>query len=74
MFFKDIEYYTYTLSKITPKMPVPASGIIFYNYRVVLSNIFYADNYCFTESLDSQKLLIIKFNLRNVKKLKIKKF
>jgi hypothetical protein len=51
-------------------MPVLASGIIFYKYRVVLSNIFYADNYCFTESLDSQKLLIIKLNLRNVNKLK----
>jgi hypothetical protein len=51
-------------------MPVLASGIIFYKYRVVPSNIFYANNYCFTESLDSQKLLIIKFNLRNVNKLK----
>jgi hypothetical protein len=56
-------------------MPVLASGIIFYKYRVVLSNIFYANNYCFTESLDSQKLLIIKFNLRNVNYLKkIKNF
>lgn len=40
MFFKDVEYFTHTLSKISPKMHVLESGIIFYNYLLGFSRIF----------------------------------
>lgn len=57
MFFKNVEYFTHTLSKISPKMHVLESGIIFYNYLLEFFVYSFIVEYCFMEGLNTQKLL-----------------